>query len=70
MYTFQEARSNLSRLLKEAERGEEVVITRHGKPVAKLVPVLRAKGRLGSMRGLIIAKHGWDAPISGVQFGL
>jgi prevent-host-death family protein len=33
-----EAKNKLSALLDEIERGEEVVITRHGKPVARLVP--------------------------------
>jgi prevent-host-death family protein len=34
-----EAKNRLSELLDRAERGEEVVITRRGRPVAKLVPV-------------------------------
>lgn len=33
-----EAETHLSSLLEEVERGEEVVITRHGKAVARLVP--------------------------------
>lgn len=33
-----EAKNKLSSLLDEVERGEEVVITRRGKPVARLVP--------------------------------
>jgi prevent-host-death family protein len=33
-----EAKTHLSALLEEVERGEEVTITRHGKPVARLVP--------------------------------
>ena len=32
-----EAKTKLSELLDRVERGEEVVITRHGKPVARLV---------------------------------
>jgi prevent-host-death family protein len=32
-----EAKTHLSNLLEEVEKGAEVVITRHGKPVAKLV---------------------------------
>lgn len=35
-----EAKTHLSELLQRAERGEEITITRHGKPVAKLVPVV------------------------------
>jgi prevent-host-death family protein len=34
-----EAKNKLSELLDRAEHGEEVVITRRGKPVAKLVPI-------------------------------
>lgn len=33
-----EAKTHLLRLLDEVERGETVVITRHGKPVARLSP--------------------------------
>ena len=34
-----EAKTRLSELLEKAEAGEEIVITKHGVPVAKLVPV-------------------------------
>jgi prevent-host-death family protein len=34
-----EAKNRLSELLVAVEHGEEVTITRHGRPVAKLVPV-------------------------------
>ena len=33
-----DAKTNLARLLERAERGEHFVITRHGRPVAQLVP--------------------------------
>jgi prevent-host-death family protein len=33
-----EAKNKLSALLDRVEQGEEIVITRHGRPVAKLVP--------------------------------
>ena len=36
-----EAKTHLSELIARAERGEEVIITRHNKPVAKLVPIGR-----------------------------
>jgi prevent-host-death family protein len=32
-----EAKTNLSRLIEQVEKGQEVTITRHGKPVVKLV---------------------------------
>ena len=34
-----EAKNNLSELIARAERGEEVVITRHGQPIVELKPV-------------------------------
>lgn len=40
-----EAKTHLSELLDRAERGEEIVITRRGKPVAKLVPAVAEKDR-------------------------
>jgi len=36
-----EAKNTLGTLLDRVERGEEIVITRHGKPVARLVPNTR-----------------------------
>lgn len=38
-----EAKTHLSRLLEEVEAGEEVVIARNGKPVARLVPAQQAR---------------------------
>jgi prevent-host-death family protein len=40
-----EARQNLSALLDEVKKGREVVITERGRPVAKLVPPDRPRGR-------------------------
>jgi len=34
-----EAKTHLSELLEKVEGGEEIIITKHGAPVAKLVPV-------------------------------
>lgn len=34
-----EAKTHLSSLLEEVAGGEEILITRHGKPLARLVPV-------------------------------
>ena len=38
-----EAKTHLSSLLERVERGEEVLITRHGKAVARLVPAAVAE---------------------------
>lgn len=40
-----EAKTHLSSLLEQVSRGEEVLIRRRGKPVAKLVPVQQAERR-------------------------
>ncbi len=49
-----EAKTHLSRLLAQVEAGEEVVIARNGKPVARLVNVPKSgKRQFGSMKGLI-----------------
>lgn len=37
--TAYEAKTHLPRLIRAVERGETVIITRHGKPVAKLAPL-------------------------------
>jgi prevent-host-death family protein len=58
-YTVHEAKTNLSKLIKEAESGKEVVITRGKQPVAKLVPITNAVGKRapGMFKGQI-----WSAP--------
>jgi prevent-host-death family protein len=38
-YTVHQAKTHFSRLLKEAEAGKEVVVTRGKKPVARIVPI-------------------------------
>lgn len=45
-----EAKTKLSQLVKRAERGEEIVITRNGKPAVRLAPVA-ATTSLASVRG-------------------
>lgn len=45
-----EAKTKLSQLVERAERGEEIVITRNGKPAVKLAPVPSAAS-LASVRG-------------------
>lgn len=45
-----EAKTQLSRLVERAEAGEDVVITRRGKPAVRLVPVTRPSS-LAGVRG-------------------
>jgi prevent-host-death family protein len=53
--TIHEAKTNLSRLIEQVEKGGEVVISRRDKPVARLVPIeaARPERRPGRMKGLI-----------------
>ncbi len=59
-----EAKTHLSRLLLDVERGEEVVITRRGVTVARLVPPAPPSRRVfGSDRGLFVVPADFDAPL-------
>jgi prevent-host-death family protein len=51
-----EAKTHLSELVARAERGEEVVITRHNKPVAKLVPLDGVSAELVQQRRQALAE--------------
>ena len=61
-----EAKNRLPELIRAAEGGEVVVITRHGRPVAQLgpPPAERRKVQLGGMRDRIKLNPGWDEPIT------
>ncbi len=50
-----EAKTHLSELIARAERGEEVIITRHNKPVAKLVPIGRERAESAQRRQAALA---------------
>lgn len=60
-----EAKTQLSRLLNRAEAGEDIVITRHGRPVARLAPVSqeRPQRTLGRLRGRIHLSADFDEPL-------
>ena len=60
-----EAKARLSELVDRAQSGEEVVISRHGRAVAKLVGYAprRAVRRLGILRGRVKFRRGWDDPL-------
>ncbi|GCL61624.1 type II toxin-antitoxin system Phd/YefM family antitoxin [Pseudaquabacterium pictum] len=51
-----EAKTHLSELIARAERGEEVIITRHNKPVAKLVPINEVPADLIARRRRALAE--------------
>jgi len=60
-----EAKTHLSRLIEEVETGEEIVVAKAGRPVAKLSPI-RAKGRrrkLGLLDGKFRIPNDFNAPL-------
>ena len=60
-----EAKTHLSRLLARVAAGEEIVIARAGKPVARLVPFHKLKGKrpLGIDKGRYVVPDDFDAPL-------
>jgi prevent-host-death family protein len=59
------AKTHLSRLVDEAAAGEEIIIARAGKPVARLVALARAPERrkLGALEGILRIPADFDAPL-------
>ena len=60
-----EAKTHLSRLLARVGAGEEIIIAKAGKPIARLVPVgERPKRRVpGSAAGEVVIMPDFDAPL-------
>ncbi len=60
-----QAKTHLSRLLRRVAAGEEIVIAKAGRPIARLVPFTerREDRRLGTERGRIIVADDFDAPL-------
>ncbi len=63
--TIHEAKTNLSRLIQKACRGEEVVIARGPDPVVRLVPIGAAQGRrkLGFLKGKLVVGPEFFEPL-------
>ena len=61
-----EAKTQLSRLLARVSAGEEVVISKSGKPMARLVPWSNEKKNRvpGLDKGLVHVPEDFDAPLS------
>lgn len=65
------AKTHLSRLLDQIERGATVVISRHGKPVAKLVPYRpRARRQFGALRGRVSIDERFFDPLPETELDL
>lgn len=59
------AKTQFSRLVEAAAEGEEIVIAKAGKPVARLMPLAdrRGKRRLGALAGKLRVPADFDAPL-------
>jgi len=62
-FNIHDAKTNLSRIIERVEHGEEIVISRAGTPVAKVVPLTRTARRTmrGSLRGTLVMAPDWDS---------
>ena len=64
--SIRQAKARFSRLVERVSAGEEIIIARAGKPVARLAPLARrAPRRLGRMKGRIWIAPDFDAPLPG-----
>ena len=62
-FNIHDAKTNLSRIIERVERGEEIIISRAGHPVAKVIPLTRRVERTGrgSLRGKLVTTEDWDS---------
>ena len=65
MVNIHEAKTQLSRLLARVAEGEEIIIARSGKPIARLVPYRRSAAirSLGRDAGLFEVPEDFDEPL-------
>ena len=60
------AKTHLSKLVEEVALGEEIIIAKAGKPIAKLVPIDKPKKNIrvpGSMKNQIIFTDNYNQPM-------
>jgi len=64
-----EAKTQLSKLVSQVQEGEEVLIARAGKPVARLTRVERKvePRRFGTAKGKVRIGKDFDAPVPGFE---
>jgi prevent-host-death family protein len=62
-----QAKTQLSRIVEEVASGQEVIIAKAGRPVAKLVPLKSSekKRQLGLLKGKLTIRGDFDAPLPG-----
>jgi prevent-host-death family protein len=75
-FNIHDAKTNLSRIIERVEHGEEIIISRAGTPVAKVVPLTHRVSRTGrgSLAGTLVIAEDWDSAevneVIAADFGL
>jgi prevent-host-death family protein len=62
-FNIHDAKTNLSKIIERVERGEEIIISRAGQPVARVIPLagrIQRAGR-GSLHGELTLAPDWDS---------
>ena len=64
-YNIQEAKSHLSRVMREVASGTEVIIVKEGKPMARIsrIDARGPKIRFGVLKGKARVSDDFDAPL-------
>jgi prevent-host-death family protein len=62
-FNIHDAKTNLSRIIDRVEHGEEIIISRAGTPVAKVIPLNRRVDRVGrgSLAGQLVVADDWNS---------
>ena len=62
-FNIHDAKTNLSRIIDRVEHGEEIIISRAGTPVTKVIPLRQSVNRTGrgSLRGQLVMAPDWDS---------
>jgi prevent-host-death family protein len=59
------AKTQLSQLVDRAAAGEDVIVSRHGKPLVRITRLAHAKPRVrfGALKGKLVVPADFDAPL-------
>jgi prevent-host-death family protein len=63
MVNIHDAKTNFSRLVDAASTGEEIIIAKAGKPVARLVPIIKRKRPIGVLAGKVKISDSFYDPL-------
>jgi prevent-host-death family protein len=60
-----DAKTHFSQLLQRVAEGEEIIIAKSGRPIARLIPIIDSPParRPGSARGQVKLRGNFDAPL-------